>query len=127
MENLEKILGDFNAKISAVKNRLELEEIRVSFLGKKSALNDFFSQLKDLSVEEKKVAGSQINKVREVITKKIDDSITGASSNRKASFTNINPSKAINPLAVNNFPPSLCVLAHTFSLSSVHGVRIPIK
>ena len=73
MTNLETLLSDFNSQISAVKTKQQLEEIRVNFLGKKGSLTEFFSQLKDLSVEEKKSFGAQVNQARNEITQKIDE------------------------------------------------------
>jgi phenylalanyl-tRNA synthetase alpha chain len=70
---IQKLLEQFNTQISAVKNKQQLEEIRVNFLGKKSSLNDFFAKLKDLSIEEKKSAGGLINQARGEITQKIDE------------------------------------------------------
>jgi len=73
MSDLENILLNFNSQISAVKNKQEIEEIKVNFLGKKSALNELFSKLKDLNAEEKKSFGNQINQARNTIEKKIDE------------------------------------------------------
>jgi phenylalanyl-tRNA synthetase alpha chain len=73
MSNLEKILSDFNSQISQVENEKQLEEIRVNFLGKKGFVTELFSQLKDLPTEEKKSFGAEINKLRDEVTKKIDE------------------------------------------------------
>ncbi|MFZ9180687.1 MAG: phenylalanine--tRNA ligase subunit alpha [Rickettsiales bacterium] len=71
--SIENILSDFNLQFENVKNKNQLEEIRVQFLGKKSALNDLFVTLKNLSAEEKKSFGAQINEARNLITQKIDE------------------------------------------------------
>lgn len=72
MSNLDKILSDFNSQISAVKNKQNLEEIRVNFLGKKGFVTELFSQLKDLPNEEKKSFGASINVLRGEVTQKLD-------------------------------------------------------
>jgi phenylalanyl-tRNA synthetase alpha chain len=72
MPNLETVLSDFNSQFPAIENKQQLEEIRVSFLGKKGFLNEFFLQLKNLSADEKRAFGARINQVRDEITKKID-------------------------------------------------------
>lgn len=70
MNKLEVLLADFNAKIAAITNIKQLEEIRINFLGKKGQVTELFMQLKDLPVEEKKSFGAQINQIRnEVVTK----------------------------------------------------------
>lgn len=72
MTNLETLLSDFNSQISVVKNKQQLEEIRINFLGKKGLVTELFSQLKNIPAEEKKSFGAQINQVRDEVTKKID-------------------------------------------------------
>lgn len=71
--SLEKLLSDFNSQISAIKNKQQLEEIRVNFLGKKGLVTELFAQLKTVTPEEKKSFGAAINKVRDEVTKKIDE------------------------------------------------------
>lgn len=70
---IENILSDFNSQFQNVANKNQLEEIRVNFLGKKSQLNELFSQLKNLSADEKKSFGAKINEVRNEITQKIEE------------------------------------------------------
>ncbi|MDX2083446.1 MAG: phenylalanine--tRNA ligase subunit alpha [Rickettsiales bacterium] len=72
MINLETLQNDFNRQISEIKNKQQLEEIRVNFLGKKGLVTELFSQLKNLSAEEKKSFGALINQLRDQVTKKID-------------------------------------------------------
>lgn len=73
MTNLETLLADFNSQISAIENAVQLEEIRINFLGKKGFVTELFSQLKNLDAEEKKSFGAKINQVRDEVTKKIDN------------------------------------------------------
>jgi len=70
---LEKILSAFNSQISAISNKQQLEEIRVNFLGKKGLVTELFSQLKNISPEEKKSFGAAINQLRDEVTKRIDE------------------------------------------------------
>jgi phenylalanyl-tRNA synthetase alpha chain len=80
MDNLDKIIADFNLQISQVKNQENLEEIRIHFLGKKGLVTEAFANLKNLEAEEKKSFGARINQVRSQITLEID--------NAKAAFEN---------------------------------------
>jgi phenylalanyl-tRNA synthetase alpha chain len=73
MNNLDKVLSDFNLEISNLKNKQQLEEIRIKFLGKKSAVVEAFSSLKNLPSEEKKSLGEKINQLRNLMTEKIDE------------------------------------------------------
>lgn len=68
----KKILTNFNQDISKIKSLLELEQLRIKYLGKKSEINNLFSQLKNLDNEEKKSAGSLINNLRLEVTQIID-------------------------------------------------------
>jgi phenylalanyl-tRNA synthetase alpha chain len=72
MLNLENILSDFNSKILLVQNKDHLEEIRVQFLGKKGAITELFSQLKNIAAEERKNFGAEVNKLRDEVTQKIE-------------------------------------------------------
>ena len=47
MDNLDKIIADFNLQISQVKNHENLEEIRIHFLGKKGLVTEAFANLKN--------------------------------------------------------------------------------
>ncbi|MFM6972463.1 MAG: phenylalanine--tRNA ligase subunit alpha, partial [Alphaproteobacteria bacterium] len=85
--SIENILSDFNSHFENLQNQAELEEIRVRFLGKKSALNDLFLELKNLSPDEKKSFGAKINEVRNFITQKIDE--------KKVFFENIELAKKL--------------------------------
>ncbi len=71
--SLENILSDFNSQFENVENKSQIDDLRVNFLGKKSALNDLFGQLKNLTAEEKKAFGAKINDIRNFISQKIDD------------------------------------------------------
>ena len=73
MNNLEKILSAFNEAIVKVADQKSLEELRVQFLGKKGFVTEAFAELKNLGNEEKKSFGASINKLREHITKSLEE------------------------------------------------------
>ena len=58
-------------QISACKDEKELQEIKVSFLGKKGKLTAILKQMRELSNEEKPVVGALTNTVREDIEDRI--------------------------------------------------------
>jgi phenylalanyl-tRNA synthetase alpha chain len=72
MSKLKTVLSDFNSQITAVKNPKELEEIRVNFLGKKGLITELFNELKNLSVEEKKSFGAELNIARNQVNEQIN-------------------------------------------------------
>ncbi|HKL79294.1 MAG TPA: phenylalanine--tRNA ligase subunit alpha [Mobilitalea sp.] len=71
LENLEKIKQQFKNELNAVQSKDELERIRVSFLGKKGLVTEELKNLRDLSAEEKKTAGMQVNTLKGEIEKAI--------------------------------------------------------
>lgn len=67
LENLDKIKQKFNEELNAANSRGELEKIRVSFLGKKGLVTEQLKNLRDLTPEQKKTAGMQVNKLKHEI------------------------------------------------------------
>jgi phenylalanyl-tRNA synthetase alpha chain len=59
--DLTQILND---KLNATSTLKELEKIRISFLGKKGLITTFMAELKNLSMEEKRVFGPLLNKFK---------------------------------------------------------------
>jgi len=55
------------------KSKKELEEFRLSFLGKKGVLNELFAAFKDVSIENKKEFGQAINKLKQSVQSKIEE------------------------------------------------------
>lgn len=65
----------------------ELEEFRISYLGKKGILNDFFSKFKTVPNEQKKDFGKAINELKQEASSKIEG--------LKAAFKNQQEEKGI--------------------------------
>jgi len=73
LENLEKIRQQFKEELNAVNDKEELEKIRVAFLGKKGLVTEALKNLRDLTSEEKKIFGMQVNSLKNEIEKAIAD------------------------------------------------------
>jgi len=71
LENLEQIRDKFSEKLSAVNSNEELEKLRVAFLGKKGLVTEELKNLRNLSDAEKKVAGKEINLLKNEIEQAI--------------------------------------------------------
>lgn len=67
LENLSKIKQQFHDELNALNSKGELEKIRVSFLGKKGLVTEELKNLRDLTPEEKKTAGMQVNNLKKEI------------------------------------------------------------
>ena len=63
-EQLEKIRADFTQKINEVKDLAEIENLRISFLGKKGELTSVLRGMGKVSPEERPVIGQLANEVR---------------------------------------------------------------
>ncbi len=59
--DLKQLLEQAKLDASQVVAQHELNEVKAQYLGKKSALNELLASMKNLSVEEKKVVGQQVN------------------------------------------------------------------
>ncbi len=62
---------EFAARLDAVKSVTELEEIRVEYLGKKGSVTGLLKSMKDLSAEEKKTFGQEVNVLKNEVTEAI--------------------------------------------------------
>ncbi len=71
LENLDMIKQKFYEELNTVNSKGELEKIRVSFLGKKGLVTDQLKNLRDLTPEQKKTAGMQVNKLKNEIEEAI--------------------------------------------------------
>lgn len=71
LENLESIKKQFQEELKEVNSKVELERIRVLFLGKKGIVTEQLKNLRDLSVDEKKKAGMLVNNLKNEIEEAI--------------------------------------------------------
>ncbi len=97
MTDLNNILSDFNSQFANIFNKEKLEEIRTSFLGKKGFVTEAFSQLKNIPNEEKKAFGAAINKVRDEISKQLDE--------KKEYFENLELTKKLSAQKIDVTEP----------------------
>ncbi|SFB24437.1 phenylalanyl-tRNA synthetase, alpha subunit [Lentibacillus halodurans] len=72
-EQLENIRQEALAKVSEAADLKELQDIKVTYLGKKGSLTSVLRGMGNLSKEERPVVGEIANNVREAITKEIDE------------------------------------------------------
>lgn len=72
MQSLEDIKAEAAAAIEAASDVAALEELRVSYLGKKGALTGLLKGLGQLSAEERPKAGAEINAVKQVLNEQLN-------------------------------------------------------
>lgn len=73
MERLNELKLEFEKKISNTKNTQELKDVRNEFLSKNGSITKLMQNLKDLSIEEKKTFGSEINKFKNYAENVVSD------------------------------------------------------
>ncbi|SET78318.1 phenylalanyl-tRNA synthetase alpha chain [Salinibacillus kushneri] len=71
-ERLEELKQEALSKIVEAKDTKQLQEIRVSYLGKKGPITEVLRGMGKLPKEERPVIGQLANEVREVISKELD-------------------------------------------------------
>ncbi len=67
---LESLLKD---KLGEIKNLVELDKIRVEFLGKKGSVTSLLKGMKDLSNDERKEFGKKVNELKQSAAKLIEE------------------------------------------------------
>jgi len=72
MQSLEDIKAEAAAAIEAAADVAALEELRVSYLGKKGVLTGLLKGLGQLSAEERPKAGAEINAVKQVLNEQLN-------------------------------------------------------
>ncbi|MDY3846279.1 MAG: phenylalanine--tRNA ligase subunit alpha [Eubacteriales bacterium] len=72
-EKISQLKARFEAELSKIKTADELENVRVSFLGKKGYITDLLKGLRDVPNEEKKEAGQLINTLKTSVENAISD------------------------------------------------------
>ena len=74
MDN-QKVLQKVTKEIELASSQEELQIVKVAYLGKKGIITDLLKSLKDLSLEEKKSKGSEINTLREKVLLLFDNKL----------------------------------------------------
>ena len=72
----EKIIvlrDEITENLSQTTDLMELDKIRVAYLGKKGSITALLKGMKDLSNEEKKTFGAEVNQLKEFTTQKIEE------------------------------------------------------
>ena len=62
--DIKKVLNEATKQIERCSSQLELQNVKVAYLGKKGKITELLKSLKDLSLEEKKSTGAKLNLLR---------------------------------------------------------------
>ncbi len=69
---IEKLKEEVKRDLERVKNKEDLEEFRIKYLGRKGILRELFEKLKDIEPEKRKEWGKLLNEVKDFIEKEIN-------------------------------------------------------
>ncbi len=71
-EDIQNLKNEALAQIMEATSAVELEELRVAFLGRNGKVNQVFKDLKDLLPEEKREVGQSLNEVKKAIEEELE-------------------------------------------------------
>ncbi len=72
MDELSTIEQEFDTELSNITDEKKLDEVRVSFLGKKGKITNAMSKIRDIAVEKRKEFGQKINQIKNKIEESIN-------------------------------------------------------
>jgi len=73
VEQLTELMGQANSQLSTANSLVELDEVRVHYLGKKGLITGQLKQLGKLPPEDRRNAGQEINKAKQALLAAIDE------------------------------------------------------
>jgi len=95
-EKLSKLENEIRASLEEARDVSSLEAVRIKYLGRKGEINRLFKDLTQLSVEEKKACGEAINRLKNEVSKGLEE--------RLETF-NVESSSEIDLLLPGKIPP----------------------
>ena len=72
-ETLEKIHASALEAIEKIQSTADIEEVKNTYLSRKSELNNIKKNLKDMSNEDKRIVGSRSNMITKDIEEKLNE------------------------------------------------------
>ena len=62
--DINKVLDEATTEIEESSTQLDLQNVKVAYVGKKGKITELLKSLKDLSLDEKKSTGAELNQLR---------------------------------------------------------------
>ena len=75
MDKISALRQEFEQKLAQIADLTALDKVRVDYLGKKGSITALLKGMKDLTNEEKKTFGAEVNKLKGFAAQKIDEKI----------------------------------------------------
>lgn len=70
---MDIIIKEATENIEKASSMVELEDLRIKFLGKKGTITELSKKMKDLTPEERPTFGQKVNEVRDTVTAALDE------------------------------------------------------
>ncbi len=70
---MDTIIKEAIENIEKASSMIELEDLRIKFLGKKGTITELSKKMKDLTPEERPTFGQKVNEVRDTVTTALDE------------------------------------------------------
>ena len=74
-EQISQLKQKFEDKLAEIAAAAELEDVRVSFLGKNGSITGLLKQMGSVSAEEKKAFGQSVNELKVYASEKISEKL----------------------------------------------------
>ncbi|MBR1731029.1 MAG: phenylalanine--tRNA ligase subunit alpha, partial [Ruminococcus sp.] len=71
-EKITQLKSPLDSKLSEIQNLVDLDKLRVEFLGKKGSVTSLLKGMKDLSNEERKEFGKKVNELKQNVANTIE-------------------------------------------------------
>ncbi len=75
MDKISELRAEFEKKLTQIADLVDLDKLRVDYLGKKGSITALLKNMKALSNEEKKTFGAEVNKLKGYAAKRVDEKI----------------------------------------------------
>ena len=74
-EKIQSLINEAKAKVEAAKELIEINELKVSFLGKAGAITSLLKGMKDVPQEQRPEIGKYVNQARDTISDMISNKL----------------------------------------------------
>ena len=125
-QKLKQLEQEFKADLANAVSSENIEELRVKYLGRKSTINDLFSQMASMSVEEKRIWGKNLNIFKQKITQAIEEKIKGAQTEEEKidlSFLSIESEPGSQHI-ISQVTTAICSVFEKLGFAVIEGSEI---
>jgi phenylalanyl-tRNA synthetase alpha chain len=92
-EQLVELRDEIEETLEQARNKDALEAIRIKYLGRKGEINRLFKELNQLSVEERKRLGAEINQLKQRLARELTERLERYTEKREKAYDLLLPGK----------------------------------